>query len=101
MSQHKSQLNSEQWFTEIFQPSGSAFSLEITQKLAEVQSPFQHIEMYQTTQFGNMMVIDGVIMLSSRDNFLYHEMLSHPALVHPSGSTTGGDYRWWRLRYLT
>jgi spermidine synthase len=96
MSQHKSQLNSEQWFTEIFQPSGSAFSLEITQKLAEVQSPFQHIEMYQTTQFGNMMVIDGVIMLSSRDNFLYHEMLSHPALfTHPDPQQVviigGGD----------
>lgn len=73
-------LDDKKWFTEIFGPSGSAFSLEITRKLDEVQSPFQKIEMYETTQFGNLMVIDGVIMLSSRDNFLYHEMLSHPVL---------------------
>lgn len=96
MSELKSQLNPQQWFTEIFQPSGSAFSLEITEKLAEVQSPFQHIEMYQTTQFGKLMVIDGVIMLSSRDNFLYHEMLSHPVLfTHPDPKQVviigGGD----------
>ena len=91
-----SELNSKQWFTEIFSPSGSAFSLRIEQKLAEVQSPFQHIEMYKTTDFGNLMVIDGVIMLSSRDNFLYHEMLSHPVLfTHPAPKNVviigGGD----------
>ena len=91
-----SELISKQWFTEIFQPSGSAFSLQIHQKLAEVQSPFQHIEVYETTEFGNMMVIDGVIMLSSRENFLYHEMLSHPVLfTHPNPQQVviigGGD----------
>jgi len=91
-----SELNSQQWFTEIFAPSGSAFSLRTEQKLAEVQSPFQHIEIYKTTDFGNLMVIDGVIMLSSRDNFLYHEMLSHPVLfTHPDPQNViiigGGD----------
>lgn len=91
-----SELNSQQWFTEIFAPSGSAFSLRTEQKLAEVQSPFQHIEIYKTTDFGNLMVIDGVIMLSTRDNFLYHEMLSHPVLfTHPDPKNViiigGGD----------
>ncbi|WP_186435260.1 polyamine aminopropyltransferase [Rheinheimera sediminis] len=84
------------WFTEIFAASGSAFGLAITKKLEEVQSPFQHIEMFETTHFGNLMVIDGVIMLSSRDNFLYHEMLSHPVLfTHPNPKQVviigGGD----------
>ncbi|MEO3677736.1 polyamine aminopropyltransferase [Rheinheimera sp. FR7-31] len=68
------------WYTEIFAASGSAFGLQVTKKLEEVQSPFQKIEMYETSHFGNLMVIDDVIMLSSRDNFLYHEMLSHPVL---------------------
>ena len=90
------ELNSQQWFTEIFAPSGSAFSLRTEQKLAEVQSPFQHIEIFKTTDFGNLMVIDGVIMLSTRDNFLYHEMLSHPVLfTHPDPQNViiigGGD----------
>ena len=91
-----SELNSQQWFTEIFAPSGSAFSLRTEQKLAEVQSPFQHIEIYKTTDFGNLMVIDGVIMLTTRDNFLYHERLSHPVLfTHPDPRNVviigGGD----------
>lgn len=68
------------WYTEIFAASGSAFGLAITKKLDEVKSPFQHIEMFETTHFGNLMVIDDVIMLSSRENFIYHEMLSHPVL---------------------
>lgn len=75
----------DNWFTEICAESGSAFSLEVKQKLHEEQTPFQHIEIYETTRFGTLMVIDGFIMLSDYDNFLYHEMMSHPALfTHPA-----------------
>ncbi|MBI3561975.1 MAG: polyamine aminopropyltransferase [Gammaproteobacteria bacterium] len=70
----------EHWFTEVFEPSGSAFSLRITAKLHQEQTPYQRIEIYQTTEFGYLMVIDGCTMVSSRDNFLYHEMMSHPVL---------------------
>jgi len=70
----------EQWFTEIHRPTGSAFSLHITAKLQEVQTSFQKIAIYETLEFGRLMVIDGCIMLSSRENFIYHEMMSHPAL---------------------
>ncbi len=70
----------DHWFTEPCDESGSAFSLRVRRKLHEEQSPFQKIEVYETTHFGNLMVIDGFIMLSGRDNFLYHEMMSHPAL---------------------
>jgi spermidine synthase len=45
-----------------------------------VQSPFQKIEIYESTDWGNLMLIDGAMMLTTRDNFLYHEMMSHPAL---------------------
>lgn len=68
------------WFTEICEPKGTAFSLRITERLAEVQTPYQRIEIFDTTDFGKLMVIDGFVMLTSRDNFLYHEMMSHPAL---------------------
>jgi len=73
-------LNPEQWFTEIVDNPGSAFSLRIKSKLHEEQTPYQSIEVYDTEGFGHLMVIDGFTMLSSRDNFLYHEMLSHPVL---------------------
>jgi len=84
------------WFTELCDEAGSAFSLRIRAKLHEEQTPFQKIEIYETTDFGNLMVIDGFIMLSSRDNFLYHEMMSHPVLfTHPAPKRVliigGGD----------
>ena len=68
------------WFSEVDGRGGSAFSLSVTEKLHEERSEFQLIEIYQTETFGRLMVIDGCIMLSERDNFLYHEMMTHPAL---------------------
>ena len=53
----------------------------ITKKLHEEQSEFQNIEIYETTKFGNLMIIDDCVMLTSKDNFLYHEIMSHPALL--------------------
>ncbi|MFC1751384.1 polyamine aminopropyltransferase, partial [Pseudomonadota bacterium] len=49
-------------------------------KIDEVQTQFQHIEMYDTSSFGKLMIIDGCTMVSTRDNFLYHEMMTHPVL---------------------
>ena len=62
----------------------------------EEQSQFQHLEIYETETFGNLMVIDGCTMVSTRDNFFYHEMMSHPALYsHPAPKRVwiigGGD----------
>ena len=68
------------WFTEIFQDQGTGFSLQVQSKLHEEQSEFQKIEIYETATFGRLMVLDGCVMLTDRDNFLYHEMMTHPAL---------------------
>jgi len=78
-------LSSDQWFTEIHEPAGSVYGLRVKAKLHEEQTPFQRIEIYETEKFGNLMAIDGFFMLTSRDNFLYHEMMSHPVLyTHPA-----------------
>ncbi len=89
-------LEANRWFTEISDRDGSAFSLRINKKLDEIQSPFQNVEMFETTDFGNLMIIDGCTMVSSRENFFYHEMMSHPALFsHPAPKNVvligGGD----------
>ena len=89
-------LNAKHWFTEIYPKHGSAFSLEVKEKLNEEQTPFQRIEIFDTVWFGRLMVIDGCTMVSDRDNFLYHEMMTHPALyTHPNPKTVwiigGGD----------
>jgi spermidine synthase len=84
------------WFTEVHDQGGCAFSLRVREKLHEEQSPYQRIEIWETTDFGRLMVIDGYVMLTSRDNYLYHEMMSHPALfTHPDPKRVviigGGD----------
>jgi spermidine synthase len=89
-------LSAKHWFTEVYPKHGSAFSLEVKEKLHEEQTPFQRIELFDTVWFGKLMVIDGCTMVSDRDNFLYHEMMTHPALyTHPNPKTVwiigGGD----------
>ncbi|HUR42260.1 MAG TPA: polyamine aminopropyltransferase [Verrucomicrobiae bacterium] len=84
------------WFTEPVDKTGTAFSLKLGKKLHEEQTPFQKIEIYDTSTFGKLMVIDGCTMVSTKDNFLYHEMMSHPALnSHPNPQNVvvvgGGD----------
>jgi spermidine synthase len=74
----------EGWFTEVCEESGTALSFAIEAKLHEEVTPYQTIAVYKTRSYGNLMVIDGFVMLTQRDNFIYHEMMSHPALfTHP------------------
>ncbi|HVT36400.1 MAG TPA: polyamine aminopropyltransferase, partial [Nevskiaceae bacterium] len=83
------------WFTEPMEKTGTAFSLK-AKRLHSEKTPYQKIEIWQTETFGYLMTIDGCTMVSTRDNFLYHEMMSHPALnSHPDPKTVvivgGGD----------
>jgi len=68
------------WITEICEDGGSAFALKGRDKVFEQQSPFQKVEVFDTETYGKLMLIDGCTMVSTRDNFLYHEMMSHPVL---------------------
>ncbi len=78
-------VNENEWFLEPMESKGTLFGLKLGEKLHQEQSEFQRIEIYQTESFGKLMVIDGCVMLTDRDNFLYHEMLTHPALcLHPN-----------------
>lgn len=89
-------MSNDIWFYENFVHTGTAIGFRITKKLDEVQSPFQHIEIYESTDFGNVMTIDGAMMVTTRDNFFYHEMMSHAAIyTHPNPKNIviigGGD----------
>ncbi|HUH55862.1 MAG TPA: polyamine aminopropyltransferase, partial [Rhodanobacter sp.] len=55
------------WFTEAHQASGSSIGFRTEQLLHAEKTPFQNIEIYQTTDWGNLMVIDGCVMLTTRD----------------------------------
>src|SRR3989304_3346118 len=72
------------WYTEQWAEQGSAISLKIKNKVHDEQSAYQHIEIFETETFGRLMTLDGLVMVTDRDNFIYHEMMSHPALfTHP------------------
>lgn len=84
------------WYTEECPEQGSAFSLKLKDKVYQEQTPYQLIEIYETESFGTLMTLDGLVMLTERDNFIYHEMLTHPALfTHPQPKRVliigGGD----------
>lgn len=89
-------LDNTTWFSENVDALGTGFSLKIKGKLHEERSGFQKIEIYDTETFGKLMVIDDCVMLTDRDNFYYHEMITHPALYthrHPRKVVVigGGD----------
>ncbi len=59
-------------------------------------TPFQKVEVYETDTWGNLMTIDGMVMLSEKDEFVYHEMLTHVGMfAHPNPKKVliigGGD----------
>jgi spermidine synthase len=86
----------QQWFDERHDYAGSSIGFRVNERLHAEQTPFQSIEIWDTTDWGKLMVIDGCTMVTTRDNFLYHEMMSHPALfTHPRARRVviigGGD----------
>lgn len=83
------------WFTEL-QTEKMALSLKIKESLHSEESEFQDIAMVDTYEFGRMLLLDGIIMTTIKDEFVYHEMISLPALnTHPDPKNVlvigGGD----------
>ena len=72
--------NRENWFVEYFESSGTCFGLKVREKCHSEQSQYQKIEVYHTETFGHLLVLDGCTMVSERDHFIYHEMMTHPAM---------------------
>ena len=59
-------------------------TLAITKRLHEEQTPFQHIEIVETEQYGRLLILDGVFQTSVKDEWTYHEMIAHvPLMMHP------------------
>lgn len=59
-------------------------------------SPLQRVEIVETAGHGRMLLLDGIVMLTERDEFIYHEMIAHvPLFVHPRAGKVliigGGD----------
>ncbi len=72
------------WFTEYY--SGEGMELQGTgltfkvKRAVSTKTPFQEILLLETEDFGKMLVLDGAVQTTEKDEFIYHEMIVHPAL---------------------
>ncbi len=74
----------------------TGLTVGIKKLLFSKQSEYQLVEVFETDTWGNLMTIDGMVMLSERDEFVYHEMISHVGMfTHPDPKRVliigGGD----------
>ncbi len=73
----------EIWFTEK-QTSNLSLSCKIKETLHAEQTEYQELALLDTVQYGKMLVLDGMVMTTEVDEFVYHEMITHIALsTHP------------------
>ncbi len=70
----------ELWYTEN-QTDNVKFSMRVKETLFSKKSPFQQIDIIDTYDFGRVLVIDGWTMITEKDEFIYHEMISHVPLA--------------------
>ena len=74
----------EMWFSE-FHTKDVKHSLRVTRHLYAKKSDYQQIDIFETPEFGRVLVLDGNVMLTERDEFIYDEMITHvPMAVHPN-----------------
>ena len=74
----------EMWFSEFHTPDVK-HSIRVNRQLYSKQSDFQRIDIFETPEFGRVLTLDGNVMLTERDEFIYDEMITHvPMSVHRS-----------------
>jgi len=57
----------------------------VTKKLLRQKTKFQRMEVIETAEFGRMLVLDDIVETTERDEFIYHEMMTHvPLFTHPN-----------------
>ncbi len=83
------------WFTE-YQNENLSIGLRIKQTLHSEKTEFQDLDVVETEQYGRLLVLDGCVMTTDKDEFVYHEMISHvPLHTHPNPKRVlvvgGGD----------
>lgn len=74
------------WFDEVeLLWPGQKFSLKIKEVLYKNKSKYQDITVFKSETYGNVLVLDGVIQVTERDEFSYQECISHiPLFCHPN-----------------
>ena len=90
----------ELWFTENHSDN-VRFSIKVDKHLRSAQSEFQRIDVFESEEFGRILALDGYLMITEKDEYIYHEMITHvPMAVNPDirnvlviGAGDGGTVR--------
>jgi len=90
----------ELWYSECH-TNNVKFSLKVKEHLFSSQSDFQKVDVLDTYEYGKLLTLDGLVMVTDKDEFVYHDMITHPAMaVNPNiknvlviGGGDGGTVR--------
>lgn len=90
----------ELWYTEAHSENVK-FSIKVEEQLYSAQSPFQRIDVFKSKEFGKFFTLDGLMMVTEKDEFIYHDMITHvPLATNPNiekvlviGAGDGGTVR--------
>ncbi len=73
----------ELWYSENH-TENTKLSIKVDKQLCSFQSEYQRIDVFSSPEFGRFLTLDGYMMLTEKDEFIYHEMITHvPMAVHP------------------
>ena len=74
----------ELWYSE-YHTKNVRLSIKTNKHLYSGDSEFQRIDVFESPEFGRFLTLDGYMMLTEKDEFIYHEMITHvPMAVHPN-----------------
>lgn len=90
----------ELWYSEMH-TDDVKFSIRIKEQLLSDKSEFQQIDVFESNEFGRFFTLDGLIMVTEKDEFIYHDMIAHiPMATNPDiknvlviGAGDGGTVR--------
>ncbi|MCT4593813.1 MAG: polyamine aminopropyltransferase [Anaeromicrobium sp.] len=90
----------ELWYTEKH-TEDVKFSIKVSNHLFTGQSDFQRVDIFESDEFGKFLTLDGLMMVTEKDEFIYHDMISHvPMATNPNiknvlviGGGDGGTVR--------
>ncbi|HWT26507.1 MAG TPA: polyamine aminopropyltransferase [Mobilitalea sp.] len=90
----------ELWYTE-HHTDHVDFSIKVKEQLVNLKSDYQHIAVLDSFEFGRILTLDGYLMVTEKDEFIYHDMIVHvPMATNPAikkvlviGAGDGGSIR--------
>ena len=77
-------MTDKRWIPEtLFEKLGFRMTFEVERVLYETETEHQHLVLFQHKHFGKVLMLDGATQVTTRDEFIYHEMMTHvPILAH-------------------